>query len=199
MIKKPNGNGIAMDARRRKSGEISRLTTIRKCAAISRTDRRQNVDGAVSGPESPRCCRARDGRARFVDLIFQIDDLREQLQIFIDDRTDQTKIASAVLANKRLLVEILEAVRALHSIPRAVSFFFGPSRPCRSASSRRRVATRSLSSAFSSISDSGIFRSLPQWRQIEASAWTSSLQNGQRAVALAPALSRCLILRPTPI
>ena len=49
-----------------------------------------------------------------MDLIFQIDDLREQSQIFIDDRTDETKIASAVLANKRLLVEVLEEVGVLH-------------------------------------------------------------------------------------
>ncbi len=130
----------------------------------------------------------------YVDLIFQIDDLREQPQIFIDDRTDQTKIASAVLANKRLLVEILEAIRALHSIPRAVNFYFG-GRAGR-ADPTVRVAglpARSLSSAFSSVRDSGIFRSLPQWRQIEASAWTSSLQNGQRTDVLPPALSRCLI------
>lgn len=49
-----------------------------------------------------------------------------------------------------------------------------------SFSSRRNVATRSLSSKFSAVKDSGIFKSLLQWRHTEASSRTSSAQNGQR-------------------
>src|SRR5262245_32426743 len=149
-------------------------------------------------PEGQRRRRARDRRSRFVDLLLEVHRQSDQLQIFIDDRTDQAKIPSTVPANKRLLVEILEAVRTLHSIPRGLQLlFWRPSWPCRSANSRRRLATRSLSSSFSSISDSGTLRSLPQWRQIEASARTLSLQNGQRVNVFAPALPRCLIPAPT--
>ncbi len=49
-----------------------------------------------------------------MDLIFEFHRQRNKLQVFIDDWTDQTKIASAILADKRFLVELLEAVRALH-------------------------------------------------------------------------------------
>jgi hypothetical protein len=80
-------------------------------------DRRHDVDREVLRPEHGGRFAPRHLRLQAIQLEPQLADGRDQVLVFLDQRLGNLEVAAAVLADERLILDLLRAERALHVAP----------------------------------------------------------------------------------